>query len=184
MRFTSGGAGPRLGALSECRVCAPRQAVSMAARACKWQRGPGPCCFPQATSTQVQRKRSLAPLTRLRLQSPVCAAPLGKSRCRNRRRNEFHDSVIGAGVDTFATMTMAEELELLPASRSPPQPFKQRRAKLENRSTRATSINVTASRAPVSRMWKSPMWKLSICPSPPPPTTPSTAAARMLFSQR
>ena len=36
----------------------------------------------------------------------------------------------------------------------------------------------------VSPIWNKPMWKASIWPRPPAPTTPSTAAARMLFSQR
>jgi len=174
----------RPGALSVCRVFAPRQAVSLAARACQWQRGRGACCYLQTAATEVGRKRSFATLSRLLHPAPLCVAPLGPSRGCNRRRNELHDSAIGAAVDAFATMTMAQELELVAVSPKPPQPFKRRRAKLESRSTRATSINVTASRAPVSRMWNSPMWKLSICPRPPPPTTPSTAAARMLFSQR
>jgi len=59
-----------------------------------------------------------------------------------------------------------------------------RRIRYEPRSTRATSSIIAISTLLVSRIWNSPMWKASIWPRPPAPTTPSTAAARMLFSQR
>ena len=65
-----------------------------------------------------------------------------------------------------------------------PQRVSAFRAEKLSRSTKATMSNMAAKMVAVLPMWNKPMWKDSICPRPPAPTTPSTAAARMLFSQR
>lgn len=66
----------------------------------------------------------------------------------------------------------------------PPQRVIARRLVRLSASTSATSSSIAPTMVQVLPMWNSPMWKASSWPRPPAPTTPSIAAARMLFSQR
>ena len=90
---------------------------------------------------------------------------------------------VGAGLPTILEVKQASiHAPGLLGKHDDPQRVSALRAEKLSRSTKATINNMAARMVAVLPMWNRPMWKDSICPRPPAPTTPSTAAARMLFS--